>query len=107
MKNDSDTALYRLFDATEEPPPDDRFVDRLSGKIARQRWARRLIHLTAAAAVTFFLAALTPWVVDLTGRMALETSIFIHHVVSFLLSPAGCLIGLGMGLFLFVRNLST
>ena len=102
MKNDDDLTLYRLFDEMREPHQDEVFVEKVTGQIARYRFIRRamLILVFAAAAI---LAALTPWLTVLTGYVAMGTKLFIPDLMTVILSPIGCSIGGGMGLFLFLR----
>ncbi|MEE8399798.1 MAG: hypothetical protein V3S89_12385 [Desulfobacterales bacterium] len=102
MKDDDDMELYRLFDEIRVPPQDEVFVEKVTRQIARHRLIHRatLILVLAGAAV---LAALTPWLTVLTGYVATGTKLFIPDLMTVILSPIGCSIGGGMGLFLFLR----
>ena len=103
MKNDDDMDLYRLFGEIPEPVQDEIFVERVTRRITRHRRAQRAVIILLSFAGAAILAMLTPWLTVLTGHIAIGTSLFAPTAMAVILSPIGCSIGGGVGLFLFLR----
>jgi hypothetical protein len=103
MKNELDMELVRLFAGKSEPAQGEIFVERVSKRIARHRRAHRVMMILLAFAGAAILAAVTPWLMGLTGYIVLGTSLFAHSVVLLILSPVGCSIGGGVGLLFFFK----
>ena len=104
MKNEHDMDLVRLFAEKSEPAQGEVFVEQVSKRIARYRCAHRAMLILLAFAGAAILGALTPWLIDLTRYIALGTNLFAHSVVAMILSPVGCPIGFGVGLFFFLKT---
>ena len=103
MKNDHDLELIRRFGEIREPSQDELFVERVTKRIARHRYAHRVMLILLAFVGAAILAVLTPWLIALTGHITMGTNLFAHGVVAAILSPAGCSIGGAVGLFLFFK----
>ena len=103
MKNDDDMGLYRLFGELPEPVQDEIFIERVTRRMARYRWAQRVVFILLAFAGAAILAMLTPWLTVLTRHIAIGTSLFAPTAMAVILSPIGCSIGGGVGLFLFLK----
>ena len=106
MKNDHDKDLFRLFEEIHEPDQDEIFVERVSKRIVRHRCAHRVMLILLAFVGAAILAALTPWLMDLTGYIALGSSLLGHSVVAVSISPVGWAIGAGVGLSFFLKTRS-
>lgn len=104
MNNEPDRDLYRMFAEKDEVVHGELFVERVSKRIALLRWVRRGMHILLAGVVTTLLAALTPTLIDLTTYITLGSNRFADSVVVVLLSPAGWIIGGGIGLFFLLRT---
>ena len=103
MKNEHDIDLVRLFAEKSEPAQGEIFVEQVSKRIARHRFARRVMLIFLAFAGAAILGALTPWLIDLTRYIALGTSLFAYSVVTVILFSVGCSIGGGMGLLFLLK----
>ena len=106
MKNEHDMDLVRLFAERPEPAEGDIFAERVSKRIALLRCTRRVTQILLAGLGVVILAALTPWLMGLTGYIALGSNLFAHSVVVVILSPVGWAIGSGVGLFFFLQTRS-
>jgi hypothetical protein len=106
MKDEHEMDLVRLFAEKGEPAQGEIFIERVSKRIARHRCAHRVMQILLSFAGVGILAALTPWLMGLTGYIALGTNLFAHSVVAVILSPVGCSIGGGVGLLFFLRSRS-
>ena len=104
MNNEPDRDLYLVFAERDEVAHGELFVERVSKRIALLRWVRRGMHILLAGVVTALLAALTPRLIDLTTYIALGSNRFADSLVAVLFSPAGWLIGGGIGLFFLLRT---
>ena len=104
MKNENDRDLSRLFTEMGEPPHGEIFVERVTRRIALLRYAQRVMQIFLAFAGAAFLAVLTPWLIDLTGSIALVSNLFADSVVVVSLSPFFWIVGLGAGMFLFLKT---
>ncbi len=104
MKNDPETDLIRLFGEVDEPGEGEVFVERVSGRIGLVRFARRVMQVAFAVVGMAMLAFLTPWMMDLTGYVALGSNVLTRGVVVMIFSPVGCAIGGAAGLFVFLRR---
>ena len=103
MKNDDDMALYRLFDEIPKPDQDEVFIEQVTRGIARHRCIHRVMLILLAFVGAAILAVLTPWLTVLTGHIAIGTNLFVPTAMAVILSPIGCSIGGGLGLFLFLK----
>lgn len=106
MKNEHDMDLMRLFAESRELAHDEIFVERVSKRIVLLRRVHRVMQTILAFAGAAILAALTPYLMDLTGYIALGSNLIADNVAAVLLSPAGWAIGGGAGLFFFLRTRS-
>jgi hypothetical protein len=97
MKNEHDMDLVRLFAERPEPAQGEIFAERVSKRIALLRRTRRAMQILLAG-LGVILAALTPWLMGLTGYIALGSNLFAHSVVVVILSPVGWAIGGGVGI---------
>ncbi len=104
MKNDYDMDLNRLFADTGEPARDEAFVERVSRRITLSRWGRRVTRVLLVGAGVVMLALLTPWVMGLTGYVALGSNIFASSIVAMVFSPVGWVLGGVAGLFAFFQS---
>jgi len=104
MNNEPEMDLYRVFAERDEIAQGELFVERVSKRIALLRWVRRGMHILLAGAGLVMLAALTPRLIDLTTYISLGSNLFADSVVVVILSPAGWLIGGGIGLFFLLRT---
>jgi hypothetical protein len=106
MKNDPEMDLIRLFAAVGEPGHGDVFVKRVSKRMALLRYARRVTQILLAGVGVAILALLTPWVMDLTGYVALGSNLLANGVTAVIFSPVGWVLGGVAGLFVFLRRRS-
>ena len=106
MKNEHDMDLVRLFAERPEPAEDEIFVERVSKRIALLRRTHRVMQILFAGLGVAILVALTPWLMGLTGYIALGSNLFAYGVLAVMLSPVGWTIGGGMGFFLFLKTRS-
>jgi cell shape-determining protein MreD len=106
MKNEHDMDLVCLFAERREPGQDEIFAERVSKRIALLRCAHRVMQILLAGLGVAILAALTPWLMGLTGYIALGSNPFAQSVVAVILSPVGWAIGGGVGLFFFLQTRS-
>ena len=106
MKNDDDMDLFHLFEEIREPVQDEIFVEGVSRRIARQRWANRVKLILLAFAGAAILAALTPWLMRLTGYIALGSGLLADSALAVIISPVGWVIGGGVGLYSFLQSRS-
>lgn len=106
MKNELDMDLVRLFAEKSEPAQGEIFAERVSKRIARHRCAHRVMQILLAGLGVAILAALTPWLMGLTGYIALGSSLLANSVVAVILSPVGWAIGGGVGLSFFLKTRS-
>ena len=104
MTHKFDMELARLFDEKREPVQEELFVQGVSRRITRLRRAHRTMIILLAIACAAIFAVLTPWLVNLTGYIVFGTSIFALSVAAFLLSPIGCSVGFGVGLFVYLKT---
>jgi hypothetical protein len=104
MNNEPEMDLYRVFAKRDEIAHGKPFVERVTKRIALLRWVRRGMHILLAGVATALLAALTPRLIDLTTYISLGSNRFADSVVAVILSPAGWLIGGGIGLFFLLRT---
>ncbi len=103
MNNDYDADLRRLFAKMPEPAEGEIFTERVSRRMARHRWAHRVIQILLAGLGVVILAALTPWLMSLTGHIALGSDFLANCVLAVILSPAGWAIGGWLGLLVFLK----
>jgi hypothetical protein len=106
MKNEHDMDLVRLFAERPEPAQGEIFAERVSKRIALLRYTHRVKQMLLAGLGVVVLAVLTPWLMGLTGYIAVGSNLFAHSVVFVILSPAGWAIGCGAGLFFFLQTRS-
>jgi nucleoside permease NupC len=106
MKNDHDMDLLRLFEEIREPGQDEIFVGGVSKRIARHRGANRVMLILLSFVGAAILAALTPWLMGLTGYIALGSSLLANSVLAVIISPVGWAIGGGVGLYSFLQSRS-
>ena len=106
MKNDNDMDLFRLFEEMREPAPDEIFVAGVSKRIVRHRYANRVMFILLSLAGAAILAALTPWLIVLTGYIVLGSSLLANSVFATIISPIGWAIGGSVGLYSFLRSRS-
>ena len=106
MKNDHDLELIRRFREIREPSQDELFVERVTKRIGRRRFSHRVMIILLGLLGTALLAVLTPWLVTLTGYIAMGTNLFAHSAVAMIFSPTGCSIGGAAGLLLFIKTRS-
>ena len=106
MKNELDMDLVRLFAEKSEPAQGEIFVELVSKLIVRLRYAHRVMLILLALAGAAILAVLTPWLIGLTGYIALGSNLLANSVLAVILSPAGWAIGGGVGLSLFLKTRS-
>jgi hypothetical protein len=104
MKNDPEIDLIRLFAEVNEPGQGDAFVERVSKRMRLLRFAHRTIQLVLAGLVMSIFVFLTPWVIDLTGYVALGSNTLPRGIMVMFFSPIGCIIGGAAGLFVFLRR---
>jgi hypothetical protein len=103
MKNELDQDLVSLFAEKSEPPQGDIFVARVSKQIGRRRFAQRAKQALIGLAGTAVLIMLTPWLIGLTGYIALGTNLLNHNIGAVMLSPIGFSIG-GAGLVFLLKT---
>ena len=106
MKNEHDMDLVRLFAERPEPAEGEIFAERVSKRIALLRYTHRVKQILLAGLGVVVLAVLTPWLVNLTGYIAVGSNLFAHCVAAMILSPVGWAIGGGVGLFFFFQTRS-
>lgn len=106
MKNNNDMDLFRLFEEIREPAPDEIFVEGVSKRIVRHRYANRALFVLLSLAGTAILAVLTPWLMGLTGYIVLGSNLLANSVFAAIISPIGWAIGGGLGLYSFLRSRS-
>jgi hypothetical protein len=105
MENDYDMELYRLFGEIPEPDKDEVFVERVSGRIARYRFTSRVMLILLAFAGAVILAVLTPWLITLTGHIAMGTNLLAQSAAILVSSPVGWSIGGGgLGLYFIFKR---
>jgi hypothetical protein len=105
MENDYDMELYRLIGKISKPDQDEVFVERVSGRIARHRFTCRVMHILLAFAGVVILAVLTPWLITLTGRIAMGINLLAQSAAILLSSPIGWSIGGGgLGLYFIFKR---
>jgi cell shape-determining protein MreD len=105
MKNEPDIDLIRLFAEKGAPPQGEIFVERVSNRIARRRFAHRVTLILVALALVSILAVLTPWLMGLTGYIALGSGLLADSVAAVILSPVAWAVvgGVGLSIFLQIR----
>ena len=103
MENNVDRELMRLFDEKSEIAPNELFVKGVSKCITRRRYLHRVLYVISALMSAIFFVMLSPWLTSLTGYIALGSSVFANSVMLFSLSPAGWVIGSGIGLAVFLK----
>ena len=106
MKNELDMDLGRLFAEKSEPPQGEIFVKRVSKRIMLRRYSHRVMQILIAFAGATILAVLTPWLINLTGYIALGSNLLANSALALILSPVGWAIGSGVGLSLFLKTRS-
>jgi hypothetical protein len=106
MKNEHDMNLVGLFAERREPAEGDIFAKRVSKRIALLRRTHRIKQIFFAGLGVVILAILTPWLMGITGYIALGSNLFAHSVLIIILSPAGWAIGGVLGLFFFLQKRS-
>ena len=104
MKNDHDMDLIRLFEEIREPVQDEIFVERVSKRIVLLRYSHRVTQILLLSSGMAILAVLTPWLIGLTGYIALGSSLLANSVVAVIISPVGWAIGGGVGLAFFLQK---
>lgn len=103
MTTDYDPELRRLLADLPDPETSPDFTSRVSSRITRARRARRVGQAGLIALGVAILALLTPGLIDLSGHLALGVTRLTELITTLLLSPAGWVLGGGLGLLILAK----
>jgi hypothetical protein len=101
---DEDARLRRLLASVAQAPEDDAFVARVEERMKRARRKRRRIVIGLVLATGISLVVLAPFVVEFGVLIARGTVMASRGATSVLLSPAGAMLGLVVGLAYLVTR---
>lgn len=103
MTNEYDPQLRRLLTDLPDPETSPDFTSLVSNRITRARRTRRVGQAGLIALGVAVLAALTPGLIDLSGYLALGATRLTEMITILLLSPAGWILGGGLGLLVLAK----